>query len=53
MRESRDRYEAGMESLADYLEAQTIHSQAGLLHVEACIAMRLCETYLKKATGEL
>ncbi|MDR1814354.1 MAG: TolC family protein, partial [Tannerella sp.] len=30
MRESRDRYEAGMESLADYLEAQTIHSQAGL-----------------------
>jgi hypothetical protein len=42
-----------MESLADYLEAQTLRQQASLTLLESKIARRLNETYYLKATGKL
>jgi len=53
MRESRDRYDAGMETLADYLEAQTIYQQSGLEYIEALIKKQLSITYFLKNTGRL
>ncbi|MDR1582825.1 MAG: TolC family protein [Prevotellaceae bacterium] len=49
----RDRYEVGMESLAEYLEAQTLWQQASLDLIESKIARRLNGTYYLKATGQL
>jgi hypothetical protein len=42
-----------METLADYLEAQTLWQQAWLTLIESKIARRLHETYYRKATGKL
>jgi len=50
---SRRQYEKGMETLAGYLEAQTLWQQAWLENIEANINLRLNETYYKKATGTL
>lgn len=49
----RHQYEVGMESLAGYLEAQTLWQQASLALLEAKIARRLNETYYLKAAGML
>ncbi|MDR1781078.1 MAG: TolC family protein [Tannerella sp.] len=53
LRASRDHYEAGMETLADYLEAQTLWQQAWLDNINAIIKQRLNDTYRQRAAGEL
>ncbi|SFK91025.1 Outer membrane protein TolC [Porphyromonadaceae bacterium KH3CP3RA] len=53
MRVSEDRYKAGMETLADYLEAQTVWQRAWTEHVEAMTRLRLNQTYYLKAAGKL
>ncbi len=53
MRVSGDRYKAGMETLADYLEAQTVWQRAWTEHVNALTRLRLNETYYLKAAGKL
>lgn len=53
MRVSQDRYKAGMETLTDYMEAQTVWQRTWMEHVEALIRLRLNETYYLKAAGKL
>lgn len=53
MRVSEDRYKAGMETLADYLEAQTVWQRAWSEHVDALTRLRLNQTYYLKAAGKL
>ncbi|MDR3308898.1 MAG: TolC family protein, partial [Tannerella sp.] len=53
MRTSREHYEAGMETLADYLEAQTLWQQSWLENINAKISQRLNHTYYLKTIGEL
>ncbi|MDR3252720.1 MAG: TolC family protein [Tannerella sp.] len=53
MRTSREHYEAGMETLADYLEAQTLWQQAWLENINAKINQKLNHTYYLKTIGEL
>jgi outer membrane protein TolC len=53
MKTSCNRYEMGMETLANYLEAQTLWQQAWMELINAKIAQRLNETYYLKATGGL
>jgi outer membrane protein TolC len=53
LKTTRHQYEAGMESLASYLEAQTLWHQAALTLLESRIARRLNETYYLKAAGTL
>jgi outer membrane protein TolC len=53
MKTCRDHYDAGMETLANCLEAQTLWQQASLEMINAKINRRLNETYYLKATGEL
>jgi len=50
---SRRYYENGMETLAGYLEAQTIWQQTWLENIEAKINLKLNETIYKKTVGEL
>lgn len=52
MKTSRDRYETGMETLANYLEAQTLWRQAWMEMIDAKIDRRLNETYYLRAAGE-
>ncbi|MDR0756380.1 MAG: TolC family protein [Tannerella sp.] len=51
MKTSRNHYEAGMETLAGYLEAQTLWQQAWMDMIDAQIRQRLNETYYRKARG--
>jgi outer membrane protein TolC len=53
MKVSRDHYEAGMETLAAYLEAQTLWQQAWMEMIQAKTGRRLNETYYLKAAGKL
>jgi outer membrane protein TolC len=53
MRVSDDRYKAGMETLADYLETQTVWQRAWTEHVDALTRLRLNHTYYLKAAGKL
>lgn len=53
LRLSRDGYEAGMETLADFLEAQTVWQKAEADLIEARTAMRLSATRYLKAAGRL
>jgi outer membrane protein TolC len=53
MKTSRNHYEAGMETLANCLEAQTLWRQAWLETIDARINRRLNETYYQKAAGKL
>jgi outer membrane protein TolC len=53
LRITRNQYEAGMETLANYLEAQTLWQEASLTLLESQIAQRLNETYWLKAVGRL
>jgi outer membrane protein TolC len=53
LRVSRNQYEAGMETLADYLEAQTVWQKASSDMINAKAAMKCAETYYLKAAGEL
>ena len=53
MKTSRNQYEAGMEILANYLEAQTLWQQAWMELINAKIAQRLNETYYLKSSGGL
>ncbi|MDR1667149.1 MAG: TolC family protein [Bacteroidales bacterium] len=53
MKVSRDQYEAGMETLAGYLEAQTVWQQACVNLINAGTSQRYHETYYLKAAGKL
>lgn len=53
MKVSRDHYEAGMETLTGYLEAQAAWQQAWAAWIAARADLRLGETYYMKATGRL
>lgn len=53
LRVSRDHHEAGMETLAGYLEAQTVWQKAYSDVVNAKAALRLSETQYLKAAGML
>lgn len=53
MQESRHRYEVGMETLSDHLEAQTLWQQAQLSLIRARAGARLAETRYLKAAGRL
>jgi outer membrane protein TolC len=53
MRTSRNHYENGMETLAGYLESQTLWQQAWLENIEAQINLKLNETRYLKAVGKL
>jgi outer membrane protein TolC len=50
---SRDHYEAGMETISDYLEAQTIRQNAQAEYIVAKTKVEICKTEYLKATGEL
>jgi len=53
MKMSSDQYDAGMESLADLLEAQTVWQRAWMEHVNAKARQRIHHTCYLKATGQL
>jgi outer membrane protein TolC len=53
LKTTRNQYEAGMETLANYLEAQTLWQEASLTLLESKIAQHLNETYYLKAMGRL
>ena len=52
-RESRNRYNAGMETISDHLEAQTLWQQARSELIRARTSARLSETRYLKAAGKL
>lgn len=53
MRLSKDRYETGMETLADYMEAQTMWQNATSTLIVAKASLHLSKTKYLKATGKL
>jgi outer membrane protein TolC len=53
LRVSRDHYQEGMMTLADYLEAQTIWQKAAADLIQAKAAQRLAETCYLRAAGKL
>lgn len=53
MRVSADRYSEGMETLVNYLEAQTVWQRAWSEHIDAKNRQRLNQTYYLKAAGKL
>jgi outer membrane protein TolC len=53
MRVSTDLYNAGMETLANYLEAQTVWQCAWMEHINAQTRQRFNLTYYLKAVGKL
>lgn len=53
MKMSKQQYEVGMETLTDYLEAQTLWQQAYANNVEAKCQLRLSQTKYMKAAGML
>jgi outer membrane protein TolC len=50
---SKDRYETGMETLADCLEAQTVWQRSYMEHINAVTRQYLNRTYYLKAAGKL
>ncbi len=52
LRMARKSYDAGMESLSDLLEAQTLHQQAQARQVEARCQLSLALARYRKATGK-
>lgn len=53
LRVSRDHYEAGLETLTDYLEAQAVWQKARTDWISARADSRFSETYYLKAVGRL
>jgi len=53
MKVSGNQYAAGMETLADFLEAQTVWQRASTEHINAKTRQRLNQTYYLKAAGLL
>ena len=53
MRESHNRYKAGLETLSEHLEAQTLWQQAYSEFIRAKASARLSETKYMKAAGKL
>ena len=53
MQESRNRYDAGMETMSDHLEAQTLWQKAQEEVIHAKTAARLSETWYLKSAGKL
>ena len=53
MKVSGDRYTEGMETLADYLEAQTVWQRAWTEYINAKARQRFNETHYLKAAGRL
>ncbi len=50
---SKERYNAGMETLADYMEAQTMWQNAMSTHITAKASLNLSKTKYLKAAGKL
>lgn len=50
---SRDHYEAGLETISDYLEAQTIRQNAEAEHIVAKAKLEISKSEYRKAKGEL
>jgi outer membrane protein TolC len=50
---SKDHYEVGMETISDYLEAQTILQNAQTEYIIAKTKIEICKTEYLKVTGEL
>lgn len=50
---SRDHYEAGMETISDYLEAQTIWQNSQSEYIVAKTKLEICKTEYLKAAGQL
>ena len=50
---SRNHYDVGMETLADYLEAQTLWQKASSDFINAKASLKLSETHYMKAAGKL
>ena len=50
---SRNRYEVGMETITNYMEAQAQWQKAWSDAIDARAELRLSETYYLKATGKL
>jgi outer membrane protein TolC len=53
MKISGDQYAEGMETLADYLEAQTVWQRAWTEHINAQTRQRLNQTHYLKSAGQL
>lgn len=53
MKVSGDQYAAGMETLANYLEAQTVWQHAWMENINAKTHQRINQTYYLKAAGKL
>ena len=53
MKVSGDQYAEGMETLADFLEAQTVWQRAWMEHINAKARQRFNQTYYLKAAGKL
>lgn len=53
MRISENYYKSGMETLADYLESQTVWQRAWTEYIDALTRLRLNQTYYLKAAGKL
>jgi outer membrane protein TolC len=53
MRISRDHYDAGMETISDYLEAQTIWRNAQAEHITAKTKLEIRKTEYLKASGNI
>lgn len=53
MKNSKDNYEIGMESLVDYLEAQTLWQQSWSDYIDAKAMFQLGQTYYLKSIGRL
>lgn len=53
MKVSKNMYDAGMETLADYLEAQTVWQKANTDYINAKASLQYCLTKYKKVAGKL
>lgn len=53
MKVSKELYETGMETLADYLEAQTVWQKAITDHIQAKASLQISKTNYQKAAGRL
>lgn len=53
LRVSRDNYDVGMETISDYLEAQTIWRNAQAEHITAKTKLEIRKTEYLKASGNL
>ncbi len=53
LRQTRDRYDAGLETTATLLETQTLATQAESAYIVACTQLALARTRLQRVLGQL